>query len=623
MKYLKLLFIITLFLSFEALFAQDYRVIWQHCIGGSGEDKAHYITNGNVGGYLVSGWTASIDGDISYNHGSSDAWLLKTDTTGQILWEKTYGGTNGEFWGKILPASGNCIYLLGASGSSDGDIRYDPYPGSNDLWISKIDSIGTLLWEKIVGGNRGETVNTGFATTDEGFLLFGWTASDSGDVANHIGWYDAWLIKFNSTGDIMWEKCYGTSGMDFGETMIETRDGGYLLGISSQQEYGGNLNCTYGKKAEAVLVKIDSLGNIEWQQCYGGSDNDGVSTLLETEDGYLIGGWADSFDGDVSGNHGGTDMWIIKTDIYGGLIWEKCYGGSRIDAVRSIKATEEGNNLLFGYTQSDDGDVSYNHSTGAYFDIWILKITPVGDLMWEKSIGGFNDEYPIGDIIAKNDYNYLMISPIKYGPSGDVQCTPHGQNGFDEDIWLIEIKDCTHYAPLTPSQPTGPCHACSASGEPARYTVPSLANQTHAWHLEPTEAGTLTTHGDTLTVVWTTTFEGTATFTARGMNDCGESGWSAPFYTEVETCAGIATHHLSGLRLWPNPATAIFNLQLPAGATLPATLALSDLSGRMVLRQTLTETLSTIDCSRVVEGVYFWRVSLGDDQASGKIMIKK
>ena len=418
----------------------------------------------------------------------------------------------------------------------------------------------------------------------------------------------------------MWEKCYGTSGMDFGETMIETRDGGYLLGISSQQEYGGNLNCTYGKKAEVVLVKIDSSGNIEWQQCYGGSDNDGVSSLLETEGGYLIGGWADSFDGDVSSNHGGTDMWIIKTDIYGGLIWEKCYGGSRIDAVRSIKATEDGNYLLFGYTQSDDGDVSYNHSTGAYFDIWILKITPVGDLIWEKSIGGFNDEYPLGDVIAKNDYNFVMICPIKYGSSGDVQCTPHGQNGFDEDIWLIEIKDCTHYAPQTPSQPTGPTHACSASGEPTRYTVPPLANQTHEWHLEPAEAGTLTTHGDTLAVAWTTTFEGTATLTARGVNDCGESGWSAPFYTEVETCAGIATHPLLGLRLWPNPADDMLNIALPAATHLPVQLTLSDLTGRVLLSQEISQPHAVICLSGLPKGIYFCRLASKEINVTAKIV---
>ena len=89
-----------------------------------------------------------------------------------------------------------------------------------------------------------------------------------------------------------------------------------------------------------------------------------------------------------------------------------------------------------------------------------------------------------------------------------------------------------------------------------------------------------------------------------------------------ETCAGIATHSLTGLRLWPNPATGSFNLQLPAGATLPATLALSDLSGRVVLRQPLTETLSTIDCSKLVERVYFWRVELDYTSVSGKLIIR-
>ena len=253
-------------------------------------------------------------------------------------------------------------------------------------------------------------------------------------------------------------------------------------------------------------------------------------------------------------------------------------------------------------------------------DIFVKEIDSLGNTLWENTYGSIGND-GLGKVLERAPYDWLIPGAGQFYPdmpSCDMQCGSIGS----QDIWLFNLKDCSLYQPLTPSQPTGPTHACSASGEPARYTVPALANQTHAWHLEPAEAGTLTTHGDTLTVFWTTTFEGTATLLARGVNDCGESGWSAPFYTEVETCAGIATHSLTGLRLWPNPATGSFNLQLPAGATFPATLALSDLSGRVVLRQPLTETLSTVDCSWLVEGVYFWRVELDYTSVSGKLIIR-
>lgn len=146
--------------------------------------------------------------------------------------------------------------------------------------------------------------------------------------------------------------------------------------------------------------------------------------------------------------------------------------------------------------------------------------------------------------------------------------------------------------------------------------------QTYEWHIHPSEAGTVTQKDTTMTLNWAPGFEGVVALRARAVNECGPSEWSVFHWADVHTCIGITEPAQGSLRLWPNPATGSFTLQLPAGATLPATLALSDLSGRVVLRQPLTETLSTIDCSKLVEGVYFWRVSLGDDRATGKIMIQ-
>ncbi|MEZ5199746.1 MAG: hypothetical protein R2764_26190, partial [Bacteroidales bacterium] len=355
------------------LFSQDLEINWQQCFGGSNEERALDILP--VGSdYFIVGWSESDDGDISFNHGSSDAWIVKIDSLGNILWEKTYGGSNGEFWEKIFPAPGNCYYLLGASGSWDGDISYDPYPGSNDLWIAKIDSIGNLIWDKIIGGGMIDMVESGTLTNDGGVAVFGWTGSQNGDVSVNYGMYDMWLVKLNSVGDILWNKSYGTDDFDYGQAMISTSDGGFLIGGASTIGSGGNLTCEpFNYNAEAILLKLDSLGNIQWQNCYGGSDSDGIWGMKELNDGYLLAAYGNSSDGDLTGSgwHGEADIWIIKIDNIGNIIWQKCYGGSNDDYARNIFKLENDSFVIIGKTKSQNGDITNNHSISEYDnDIW-------------------------------------------------------------------------------------------------------------------------------------------------------------------------------------------------------------------------------------------------------------
>ena len=297
---------------------------WQQCYGGSETDKAFDIIS-LQGGYLINGWTASDDGDIYLNHGLSDGWLIKTDSNGNIMWEKTYGGIQGDNLVRIFSNFNNEYYLLGASNSSEGDISFDPYPGTWDFWIVKIDSAGNILWDKIVGGNGDEVFWTGTLTDDGGVLAFGWTGSEDGDISVYYGLYDMWMVKLNSDGEKEWDFTIGTSGMDVGQAIIQTSDGGYLAGGTSRPKEGGNLTCVpHSFKAEAILVKLDSLRNIEWQYCYGGSEDEGITGLLETDNAYVFVAYTASNDGDVSGFHGTPgetcDIWIVKIDFFGNII---------------------------------------------------------------------------------------------------------------------------------------------------------------------------------------------------------------------------------------------------------------------------------------------------------------
>jgi hypothetical protein len=440
----KILFLVLLFFTQIFTAAQNLEINWQQCFGGSKIDLSRDIIN-KYNDYLIVGFTGSNDGDVTFNHGNNDVWIMQTDSIGTLIWEKSYGGSLDDGGYRIFQSDSNSYYILGASCSSDGDISDDPYPGSNDYWIVKIDSSGNILWDRILGGNMLDQMWTGTKTFDGGVLAFGWTGSEDGDISVYYGLYDMWMVKLNSDGETEWDFTIGTSGMDVGQAIIQTGDGGYLVGGTSRINEGGNLSCIpHSWKAEAILVKLDSLRNIEWQNCYGGSEDEGITGLLEIDDAYVFVAYTASNDGDVSGFHGTPgetcDIWIVKIDFFGNIIWQKCLGGTNWEFVNKLFQTQDGGFMVIGNTSSFDGDVVGNHSLSENeYDIWIVKLNSEGEFEWQQCIGGIGNDYVDFGVIKMNDNNYVIAGQTDYGPSFDVECTPHAGNY--PDFWVFEIID--------------------------------------------------------------------------------------------------------------------------------------------------------------------------------------
>ena len=422
------------------LFSQNLQLTWQQCFGGTEWDYARDIYEINSR-YLIAGSTKSNDGNVSFNHGATDGWLIKTNSIGELEWEKTYGGSNGDGIFRIFSADENNYYLLCSSYSSDGDISNDPYPESTDFWIVKIDSSGNILWEKILGGNILDQMWTGTPTADGGVVAFGWTGSQDGDVTVNYGAYDMWMVKVNSEGEKEWDFSIGTNDFDYGQAIIQTSDEGFLVGGTSTIGEGGNLTCEpFNDYGEAILVKLDADRNIEWQQCYGGSGHDGITAITEVSDGYLFAGYVNSNDGDISGWHGENDIWVVKVDIVGNIIWQKCLGGSRSEYTSKLIITDEVEIIIPGNTQSNNGDVSGNHTLSEYdHDIWMVKLSSEGVLLSQQCFGGEGDDRIDFGVVKKSDNNFVIAGQTDYGPSFDVACTPHGGNGIDRDLWVFEI----------------------------------------------------------------------------------------------------------------------------------------------------------------------------------------
>ena len=442
----KIIVLLLMLFSCIMLHSQDYQITWQQCFGGSMLDGAYDII-AIENGYLIAGGTGSNDGDITFSYGNGDGWLIRTDGNGNLIWEKTYGGSDTEGFSRIIPTYYNNFYLLGLSFSSDGDISNDPYPDSPDYWIVKIDSSGNIIWDKIVGGNMGEVLFTGDATLDGGVVAIGQTSSNDGDISVSYGGNDTWVVKLSNQGELEWDYTIGTDWFDTGQAIIQTSDGGYLMESSSIILEGGigNISCiphSYGW-VEGVIFKLDSNLNIQWQRCYGGSDHDGISGVIEISDGYVLTGSTSSYDGDISGYNGGiSDFWVVRIDFNGNIIWQNPLGGSRGEAGCNIIINDNGDFCAIGSTQSNDGDVSGNHSMSEYdHDIWLASLNSDGELISQKCFGGTGDETVEFGVVKKSDNNFVIAGQTDYGPSYYVGCTPHGGNGVDKDYWVFEIQD--------------------------------------------------------------------------------------------------------------------------------------------------------------------------------------
>lgn len=439
-----------LILCSNSLFAQYIQFNWQTCFNNPLYDNASDIV-ATGDGYLLVG-SSLLSEPIPPDFYDNDIWLIKIGLDGEFIWQKMLGGSNSDEPAQIVPSSDGNYFIIAISTSSDGDITANPYPIGSNYWIVKIDGEGNIIWERITGGNGGDISYCSTPTSDGGLIAMGWTTSSDGDISQYYGSYDMWLVKLDSFGTKVWDFTRGTAGPEFGQAVMETSDKGILAGGGTVVMGVGNIECTTGPdRADAILFKLDSIGNVEWQHCYGGSENESITALLEIEDGYILGAYTMSNDGDVTGcgYHQGwniigdctADIWLIKVDFSGNIIWKKCFGGTQFEAVFKIFQTSDENLVVFGKTNSFDGEVAGNHSISGHNDIWMFKVSSTGNLIWQRCIGGVGDELINPGVIQLSDADYTIVSSIEAGSNDDITCGNYPEINWG--IWAFGITDTT------------------------------------------------------------------------------------------------------------------------------------------------------------------------------------
>ena len=434
MKTLKLFFILLLILSAASVYAQAPNLQAENSFGGREADRAFSIQQTKDGGFIFAGHTASNNADVHGNHGDEDMWVVKLNKDGSIKWQKPLGGFEDETGFSIQQTTDGGYIVAGESNSFNGDVTGNH--GNLDFWVVKLDSSGNLIWQKSLGGSNADFATSVQQTKDGGYILAGGSFSNDGDLTLHHGpniYADYWIVKIDAVGTLQWQKTYGGSLGDIAQSVRQTNDGGYIIAGNSASNDGditGVHDIVYG---DAWIIKLNAQGNLQWQKTYGGSDYEQANSIQQTTDGgYIAAGWSRSNDGNVTGNHGNYDVWVTKLGNTGNLQWQKSLGGSNGDLAYSIQQTKDNGYVVAGGTSSNDGDASGNHGKE---DFWVVKLNNNGAMQWQKSLGGSEYE-EARSIYQTKDGGYAIAgwSGFINVNNGDVT----GNHG-DYDVWIAKL----------------------------------------------------------------------------------------------------------------------------------------------------------------------------------------
>ena len=399
-------------------------MIWSKTLGGSLDDFASNVIETRDGDFVTIGVANSNDGDVPNVSGERNLWLIKLSNDGEIIWNKSYGGTGIDYGYDILELDDGGFLAVGWSSSNDLDIG-ENFGGSDGLAI-RLDSEGNILWKRVYGGFDVDYFFSFIETSEGDFVFVGSSRSFDNDLPDKYGETDVWVIKVDSEGDIIWSKNYGGSGVDIGYRIVENDNSLYVIGLTGSNDFDIPKN---NGLFDYLVLRIDHDGELIWANNYGGSEIDwGINLLENTGTGITAIGYTDSDDGDIDDAptpQSNFNAWIIKVDSAGTLVstftvasvWSK-------DLSHSIRRDLDGNYLISG---SSDHAAAYGADLHGRDDAVIYKIDTLGKIMWYVSAGGiYNDVFYDAKITSKGEY----ITAGRKGQSNELM-----------DLYLAKFKE--------------------------------------------------------------------------------------------------------------------------------------------------------------------------------------
>jgi len=430
---------------------RDGNELWERTFGGDGEDAANFVIQTADGGFLIVGKTRS------KGEGRYDAWIVKLDEAGNLVWDRTFGGADFDEANSVIQTRDGGFLVVGYTLSWGA--------GGRDAWIIRLDGSGRKLWERVFGGEWDDTAYSAAQTADGKFLIAGVRSRSSGSgILNLVPEDDVWLIMVDDDGDEIWEKTYGGKDDDGAFSVISTKDGGFLVAgytesigsagrngwVIKLDEDGNKLwNKVFSKWTEATsaiqvpdgrfivvgsttalfkteagwVTELDENGSQIWTESFKGKEPRSVvqtdATSFAVAGRWKSGAWIAKFK--CSCGEPLLDFDYSKVGIYGELVkvWDKTLGGEGDDAVYSVIQTADGNFLAVGSTSSKGAGES---------DAWVVKFDGEGNVLWDKTFGGADFD-GANSVIQTRDGGFLVVG----------RTFSKGAGG--EDAWVMKLDE--------------------------------------------------------------------------------------------------------------------------------------------------------------------------------------
>lgn len=611
-------------------------IVWENTVGGGNYDKLYSVEETPDGGYIVGGQSLSGGGwgdKSESNKGGYDYWIVKLDEDGVVEWDRSYGGLGNDQLYNVQPTSDGGYILAGTSDSGISGDKTENRVGNSDYWVIKTDASGNIVWQNDIGGLMFDNVYSAYETADGGYILGGTSTSGiSGDkTAGNYGVVDYWIVKLNSAGTVVWDKTIGGTLNDYLYTVIPTADGGSIACGMSESGLTGNKTDNTNGLYDYYIVKLDNNGNITWQNSIGGSGNDYafVNAIDQTADGgYAIAGYSQSLiSGDkTEANTGSWDYWILKINSTGSILWQTVLGGFSGDYANAISATTDGGFITAGFSYSNSGGDKEEDALGDA-DFWIIRLagdcTPSEEICndIDDDCDGIIDDSDLdiditvysgttfcqgGSVTMEAFHNGTGLQWKKNGANipgavsavytankaGVYTCVTTGLCSTEESVGTTVTVNKNPKAIITAGGPTTFCPGGSVT-----LSVNPVAGGMYQWFQGPSAIA-----GETgLTYVATTSgnFKCRVTKAATG---CVKM--SSPIPVSVTCKEGEFVEN--NIQVYPNPASNFVTI-----STLnnnEKTIHLIDALGSNLLTKITSENTLQMDIDQLPAGVYFVQV---------------
>ena len=364
---------------------------WTKCLGGIYDDLAYDVKQTFDGGYVVAGYAKSEDGDVTGHHGTAgtkDMWVVKLSVGGTIEWQKSLGGSNDDLGKAIIQLPDSSYIAAGSTTSNDGDVSVIlGQQGTTDLWVVKLSKTGNLIWEKSYGGTGEETATQVEQHADGTLLVGGFSSSANGDLTANNGEYDAWVLRIDTAGTLLDQKSFGGPGSDFspenyGRSSFALTDNGELIfssviNVGGTNEVGGDVSAVIPNSilsGDIWIVRLDYGLNIVWENTLGTTYEDVPSETIRLLNGnYAVIG----FNNNDLPPLGGYNFFLLVFDPLGNELYTKTFGGPGSDKGYSIVQLPDGDFVVTGYVSQDGVDVNGVHlgfNQIAAVDLWLAKL---------------------------------------------------------------------------------------------------------------------------------------------------------------------------------------------------------------------------------------------------------